>query len=995
MLGDGDTLVGRADELEHVGAVLGATRLVTLTGPAGAGKSRLAAEVARSVPAHAVARLREVADAAGVASAVAAACGVREQPGRSILDALVLALADRDLVLVLDDAEDVRDVLAPIVERLRVDCPRLRVLVTSRVPLRGRHETVVALAPLDDVAAAELARLHGGDVLDDAAVDSLVRDLGGNALAIVVAARTVAGGGAADTVAPGRDVVTTAITSAIEGLTPSAREVLARLAVMPAGAPGDALGDPAAVDELVDRGLASADAVPPRTRYRIGGPVREIACTRLGDDALAVARRARDEFLRHVLDDVATAAAPGDERRCLDAAEAELPNVAAAIADDDAESAAAIAAGAARVWLARARFDDGARQLDAARRAATGHRGRLCYYAGAFAHLGGRLADAAVAFEEAETAGRASGDDAAVALGLTGRATVAFFMGDRVTATDLVGAATELAARADDPVARLSSANLRATLARITGDLDQAERDYAEAVAIARSAHDHRSLATALLGHGSVAQLRGAVDEARSRFVEAREVADAAGYPALLATALGTLGALAESRGDLDESRSLLVESLAAATAAGEHRTQLETLVNLAGCEIDLGDHASARHRLGDALALARRLADRRLAAFALAGLAECALTDGDVAAAARLEREALVSRRDLGDRRALALALEETADIVARTDRADEAMLLLAGADVIRVGANLARSATESARAERVEAAARRSGAGDPPAIVHVRDAVERAIELLDVLAGGATGAAPSAPPDGARRATPVAKPVVIRTLGGFAVEIGGVTVPAESWGSRRARQLVKMLVAARGRPVAREQLTVALWPDASADEESKLGARLSVLLSTARKALGGAGLVGDRTSIGVDLAAVDVDVELLLAAVAAERSDEVVDRYAGDFLPEDVYEEWSTAIREQARLGFLAAARRLARSSAASGAHERAAELCLRTLDADPYDDDAHRLLVGSLASAGRHGEASRAYQQYAARMNELGIEPPPLVELTGIDEAVAVRR
>jgi DNA-binding SARP family transcriptional activator len=140
-----------------------------------------------------------------------------------------------------------------------------------------------------------------------------------------------------------------------------------------------------------------------------------------------------------------------------------------------------------------------------------------------------------------------------------------------------------------------------------------------------------------------------------------------------------------------------------------------------------------------------------------------------------------------------------------------------------------------------------------------------------------------------------------------------------------------------------------------------------------------------------------VSVDVELLLAAVADDRHDEVLDRYTGDFLPEDVYEDWTTALREQARLGFLTATRRAARAAAASGAHERAAELCLRTLDADPYDDDAHRLLVASLVAAGRHGEADRAYQQYAARMNELGIEPPAFDSLapTPHPEAISVRR
>jgi DNA-binding SARP family transcriptional activator len=221
----------------------------------------------------------------------------------------------------------------------------------------------------------------------------------------------------------------------------------------------------------------------------------------------------------------------------------------------------------------------------------------------------------------------------------------------------------------------------------------------------------------------------------------------------------------------------------------------------------------------------------------------------------------------------------------------------------------------------------------------------------------------------------------VAIRTLAGFAVLVDDEEVRLSQWGSRRARQLCKRLAAARGEPVAREQLIDLLWPDGNGSD--RLGARLSVQLSAVRRILHG-GVIADSASVRLDLRHVRLDVAELRDAMTAGDLCRVVGLYRGDFLPEDLYEDWAAAAREQARSAFMTACRRLARTEADNGHHERAVELTLSLLIADPYDDSAHQCVVVGLAAGGRLGEAQRAHRAYAGRMDELGVRSVPLAEL-----------
>jgi DNA-binding SARP family transcriptional activator len=176
-----------------------------------------------------------------------------------------------------------------------------------------------------------------------------------------------------------------------------------------------------------------------------------------------------------------------------------------------------------------------------------------------------------------------------------------------------------------------------------------------------------------------------------------------------------------------------------------------------------------------------------------------------------------------------------------------------------------------------------------------------------------------------------------------------------------------------------------------------------LSVALSTVRSVLdpGGARepdhyLVADRDAARINLDHLTVDVETFLAS-AREALSEVSARglepartllevaesgYPGDFLDEDLYEDWAAPVREEARALYVAVARSLAGLARGAGDLDASIRYWLRVIEHDPYDEEAHLQLVATLDGAGRRGEARRQYGLYTARMAELGVEPAPFL-------------
>jgi predicted ATPase len=320
----GVDLFGREGDLAAVRTLLRRARLVTVVGPGGVGKTRLATTVADAYEAAPVARgeLAPVPDPGGVPNAIAEALGFPS------VEAAAVGVADAERLLLLDNVEHHLDVVASVVEMLLTACPGLSVLATSREPLAAAHEQVIALEPLrtptgehpSEIAAAPavqlfLARAAAlGVSFDDrelTTVAAIVRRLDGLPLAIELAASRARGLGVDDILrhldarfelltrrhdrGPTRHrSLEAAIGWSFERLDPAVQRFFARLGAFCGPFTVDAARTVAAPDEavtttldrldvLVSRSLIGASSRDGRSIYQLPESVRLYARHRLDD----------------------------------------------------------------------------------------------------------------------------------------------------------------------------------------------------------------------------------------------------------------------------------------------------------------------------------------------------------------------------------------------------------------------------------------------------------------------------------------------------------------------------------------------------------------------------------------------------------------------------------------------------------------------------------------------------------------------------------------
>src|SRR5579862_2533417 len=465
------SFVGRRAELEAVADLLRRTRLVTLTGPPGIGKTRLATEAApaaaRGADVYFVA-LAALSDPALVIAEIATALGVAEDRSRSASEALRTFLKPRRALMVLDNFEQVV-AAAPAVAELLSSCPDLRVLVTSRVPLRlnGEYEFSVPPLPLPDpgtIPSADTLTHYGATELfilraqavtphfsasgdDAAAVAGICERLEGLPLAIELAAariklfppRTLLGrlgnrldllrGGGSDR--PMRhQTLRQAIDWSYGLLSAPDQKSFRRLGVLRGGFTLDAAEalcrepgvDPIEVlGSLVDQSLVRRlETAGPEPRYQMLEMIREYALERLeeareGDDA----RRTHEDYFRSLAERLESKLTGDAQRAALDQLEQEHDNLRAAIAGSISAGRIpeALRMGAAlwRFWIARGHLREGRERLTAllglpAAQPRTRERARVLHGAGTLIHEISDMTSARPLLDESLSIWRELGD---------------------------------------------------------------------------------------------------------------------------------------------------------------------------------------------------------------------------------------------------------------------------------------------------------------------------------------------------------------------------------------------------------------------------------------------------------------------------------------------------------------------------------------------------------------------------------------------------------
>jgi LuxR family transcriptional regulator, maltose regulon positive regulatory protein len=232
------------------------------------------------------------------------------------------------------------------------------------------------------------------------------------------------------------------------------------------------------------------------------------------------------------------------------------------------------------------------------------------------------------------------------------------------------------------------------------------------------------------------------------------------------------------------------------------------------------------------------------------------------------------------------------------------------------------------------------------------------------------------------------------IVTLGGFAVSTGGEHIGHARWHRPKVQQLFKYLLTARHHAAHRDVLMDALWPDLPVDAAwSNLKNAIYRLRRVLEPQLlprqASRFLVAEGASYRLLLAPQDRwdAADFLRQAEAAQRSyrDEdfaaAVAFYGGDYLPDDIYEDWTIALRERLRSTYERLLLAWSEALAGRGAREQAIEVTEHLLHLDPSLETAHRALMGYYCGAGRRDRAVQQYRRCVlALQRELGIEPGP---------------
>ena len=631
-----NSFVGREQELDELRKLVGAARMVTLTGPGGIGKTRLALRalgvLADEFPDSA--RYIELADVTSpelVVARVASVVGVAEEKGRSLLDTLSAALSQRTMLLALDNCEHLLEACARLCQRLLAAAPDVRLLATSREPLRVAGETIWQVPPLAVTSAhgsvSEAVRLFTeravatapGFALTQAnadAVAAICQSLDGIPLGIELAAARVralsveqirmrvadrfglltTGDRAA---APRQQTLRAAIDWSHDLLTEREQVLLRRLSVFAGWSlemaelvcTDDLLPRSAVLDTvaaLVDKSLVVRDPEAlGQARFRMLDTIREYAAEKLAQagEKTALQHRFRDYTLvvaeRNFAVGMALVPAPWRDRvdvfrrYDVDAGNVWLV-LGECLAEGDVATGLRICTAIRPCMLVRGEYALGCEWVDAflGRPEAAGVDRRIRGQA-----LIGRAqlsmsvdpADAEPVARAGLDLCRAAGDAFYTAAGLNLLSEIAVHT-DRPDEAEALGReATAIAEAADDGWNAGWALGIRAAVAGIRGNMRAAD-DLARASVEVMASIDHGwGVARAQLGLGDLARLRGELDGAKRMYTDALGYLREIGARPEIARCLSGLGRVALDLGDIEGAREHLTESLRVSRDIGTH----------------------------------------------------------------------------------------------------------------------------------------------------------------------------------------------------------------------------------------------------------------------------------------------------------------------------------------------------------------------------------------------------------------------------------------
>jgi predicted ATPase len=737
---DASSFVGRDRELGELIALLRGTRLLTLAGIGGVGKTRLALELARAAePSHpggaVLVELAALDNGGLVLDTVAAALEVRALPGQMLIDAVVDFVAPRSLLLLVDNCEHLLAATAGLADTLLRSAPQVTILATSREPLRIPGEVVFRVPSLDipdprqsldprDLLRYEAVRLfveraHAaapGFAIDEENMVDVARicfRLDGLPLALELAAgRLGALGpaavaerldarfrvlGSASHASPTRQQTLSATLQwSHDLLEPEERTLFRRLAVFAGGFELDAAEtvcasgdlDPRIADllaRLVEKSLVDAEGGSSRERrYRLLETVRYYARERLdeADESSMLAER-------HARWALALAEQERGSPR-LDRDAANLRVALGAMVERAPDDALRFCVALWPFWMRRIDLDEAHRRFDmalAANPERTALRARGLLRAAAIDFRSGELSRGRQLAEESHSVASEIGDGHAEwrALQFLGEFGLARDAAD--VAMPRLEQALELARREGFAPEEAIGVYSLGIAHWILGDSARAEELVAESVDLFAALTGSSEM---IISPVSISEIRTSPTAGRPGlrmvFEDTLQPFLESSCDAALGYVLANQAGLVSARGDLARARELLAESAWRFENSGDERGKAAVLVRRAYLELAEGTLSAARENLEEALELRRDQGDRRGVGLVLAGLGLIDTTAGDYPSAERYLAEAREMFRRAGDRWGLAGTLWRAADLAFARGHLDDAEAALQEARTVLV---------------------------------------------------------------------------------------------------------------------------------------------------------------------------------------------------------------------------------------------------------------------------------------------------------------------
>jgi predicted ATPase len=735
-------LIGRGGERVAIGERLvgGGARLLTLIGPPGIGKTRLALQAAHDLGRHfddgaRFVDLSAVVDVAEVPSALAQALGLSEEGHASVQAALSALLQPMEMLLVVDNVEQVVEA-APLLQALLEAAPRLALLVTSRVALRLAAEHILTLGPLP---VPDLERLPAPQAL--AQVESVALLLARlrahtpqlelteqNALplaaicvrvdGIPLAIELVAANGRLFTphallreVAQhflrlrrrGRDIpsrhqtLQTALDWSYDRLPGGARELLLRLGVFAAGwtlegalavCDLDGAGREALLEQLetlLDHSLIHRQASGERLRMTMLAMVQEYARAHLPQDELEMLSghllRHLVELAEEVVHRLNYGAEGAEQVAWVTRMAAEQDNMRAALswalASRQYELGLRLAAAAGRFWYTRGLIREGQRWVEA------------------------MLDASSRAGQQLDTPERARTLDVAGML--------AWRQGQYAEAEQRYQEALAILQRAQRP-ADIARVQMHMGLTAFDrGELAGAVRWYEESLRYYRAVGDRANGAMVLHNLGNLYCVQNDNARALELFEECLEIYEERGDHSGTALLLLGMGSIARNQQDTQRAQAILTRSYELARELGDDWTAATTLMNFGELAADRGELAEARRWMQESLECLRRLDDPQSLSQCEARLGAVELLDGHLPAALELLRRSLTRASAIGNLACIAEGLEGLAACVA-AGQPSQAAQLLGCAAALREGIRMPVALADLGRHERTLALVRQA---------------------------------------------------------------------------------------------------------------------------------------------------------------------------------------------------------------------------------------------------------------------------------------------